>query len=168
MSFARHLRIIAPITIVMALTTVTTAGTADVTSDARAAINAAYEKMNAAASRKDLKSLLAFYSKDYIATDPSGGKQTLSDYRRTLEPIFQRARSIRATTTIQKLSVKSNRAVAVIKDRTRIVLGHPRNPRMVTGFVVDATREDVWVKGPKGWLQQRAKVLSTKQGEAGF
>jgi ketosteroid isomerase-like protein len=136
---------------------------ADATSDARAAIQSAYKKVNEAAARKDANAILAVYAPDYVSVGRKGEVHKLAEVKQNFQRIISAAQSIKGTTTIQKFSLKGKQAVATIKDHTEIVVVNPQNAQQTAKLVADTTSEDTWVKAGKGWLQKKSKEISSRQ-----
>lgn len=135
---------------------------ADATSDARKTIQAAYDKMNAAAAKKDVNGILAYYAPDYEHVNQRGQKTTLAAMRQQMPQLLQMMKSIKATTAIKKFVLQGSQATVAVASQGEMVGVDPQTKKAVK-IVIFSSDEDLWVKGAKGWMQKRSKTLSSKQ-----
>src|SRR5258708_29881 len=98
---------------------------AESSADARKAIQAAYDKSNAAAAKKDIAGTLAHHVPDFTTTDEKGKTHTLAEMKGQLTQIFQIAKEVHASTTIQSFSLKGNSATVKIEDHATIMMSNP-------------------------------------------
>jgi hypothetical protein len=137
---------------------------ADTAAQARSAIQATYNKMNAAAAKKDAAAIIAVHDPGYTSIDKSGQKQTLSSLKVLLSQIFQVAKSIKATTTIQSCTLKGSTASVATKEHAEIVAAiNPQDRTKTSTLVSDGTSQDTWVKTAKGWRLKMQKSTSMTQ-----
>ncbi len=135
---------------------------ADATSDARKAIQAQYDKENAAAARKDVRTMLSIMSPDFVAV--TGGQQvTAPQMQQSLTQMFKLASNISGVTYIDKVALHGKTAVVLVHDRSALTLTNPRNPNQKARLVVESRDQDTWVRTAKGWLETRSKELSRKR-----
>jgi ketosteroid isomerase-like protein len=136
---------------------------ADATSDARKAIQAAYDRSDAAAVRKDLAGVLASHAPDYTWTDKHGKKHALAELKAQMTQVFQLAKEIRGKTIVKSLSLKGNSATVIAEETGSMNLVNPQKRDQEIKVEVEAKSEDVWTKTPKGWKVKSSKEISSKQ-----
>jgi hypothetical protein len=136
---------------------------ADATSDARKAIQAAYDKSNAAAAKKDLAGVLASHASDFTYTDKSGKKQDLSAMKTQMGQVFQASKEISGKSVIQSISLKGGSATVTVDETGSMVLVNPQNPDQTVKLEVEAKSEDLWAKTGKGWRIKSSREISSKQ-----
>lgn len=130
----------------------------DEVSEARKAIQAAYDKAAAATSKRDIKGRYASHNPNFVYK-----------YGQTKEPLhmrierdevnFRNMKSVREKYLIKKFQLKGNVATVVCAIHMNVIFldrdtNKPRPPD-----VIDATQQDTWVKGDKGWLLTLTKAL---------
>jgi ketosteroid isomerase-like protein len=137
------------------------AARADSAADAKKAIQAQYNKCNAAAARKDSKGVTSVYTKDRVAVTSKGVTSSVSDETAQMEQIFQAATSVAVSTTITGISVKGNTAIVNVKEHGKIVLLNPKTMAN-SNMVEDAISIDTWVKTGGTWLEKKSVEKSVK------
>lgn len=136
---------------------------ADATADARKVIQANYNKADSAMARKDVNTVIAMYTPDAVSVSKEGKEASLADLKTSFGQLLPMAKSIKSTTTIEKLVLKGKEAFATIKEHAEILLSNPKKPSGSDKYVADATGEDTWVQTAKGWLIKKSKNLTMKQ-----
>ena len=135
---------------------------ADAVSDARKQIEAAYQRENAAAMRKDVNGILANLAPDYETTNMQGIKAGREQMKQMLPQLFAMARSVKAATKVKSVKLKGNEATAQVAEHAEMVMVNPKT-HQTAKLVIEEQSETVWAKGPKGWLKKRSRTLSSKQ-----
>ncbi len=135
---------------------------ADATADAKTAIQSAYAKQTAAINKKDVQGVVAVYSPDYLAIGTNGRKnRTLAETKQQLAMLFTKGQNIKATQTIQKITVKGNQATVLVKEHAEFSL--PDLQQKLHRLISNSNAEDIWVKsGKSNWLKKQSKTLSNK------
>lgn len=137
---------------------------ADSTSDAKAAIQAAYNDQNRGYLKLDDKAALSHTAPDFIGGD---GKQVLRKpmlivgIQRLFLSIRKRHGHFERTTSIDKIEVNGSQATVLTKVRIRgvaFVDGNTNKP-VVTDWG-GGTTKDTWLKTKDGWLQKSYTKLS--------
>lgn len=140
---------------------------ADAAADARKTIQAAYDKENAAAAKKDLEGAFASVAPDFMAGDQQGHQASLRDLKPQMQTVFQNSTTLKATTVITKFVFKGNQATVTTKNRTLMNLKAPKGGKP-SKATVDSVEEDLWVKNGSRWVRRVATFLSqtmTKNGK---
>lgn len=133
---------------------------ADTPSQARRTLQTAYNLMNTGLARKNLKAAFAYLDPEYA--DIVGDLQlSLDEVRDMTAQLFRAARSIKATTHIDKLGLSGNEATATAKTRATIKVSDPQSGEVAL-LVMTSVSRDFWVKGSKGWRLLRSRMLSRK------
>lgn len=135
---------------------------ADAVSDARKAIQAAYNKMGDGFARKDASGAMASFSPDFVGTSKDGQKVTAAQLRQMLPNVFASVRSLKAATTIQKFALKGGTATVTARGRTEMSLVNPQTQQIVK-VVGQEVSQDVWSKGAGGWRLKSSKTTSSSQ-----
>ena len=136
---------------------------ADATGEARKAIQAAYDKMNAALARKDVKGAFTVLTPDVEQITLDGRKFDAAQMRQQMTQALAAAKSVKSQTTVQKLTLKGgSTAQVLVRSRVAIVLTDPQTNKPIT-FVGEETSQDTWIKTARGWLGKRSKTLSKKE-----
>lgn len=143
------------------LTTALTA-LANPSGDARKTIEAAYVAENRAVEKKDVKSMFVNYSSDYTQTTKKGERLTLDGIKQAVPRILLAAQKIIDKTTIQKFSMKGNKAVATVLRHTDLSIMNPQTQKPLK-MIVDAVTVDTWVKSGKNWKLKLSQEKSEKQ-----
>ncbi len=147
------------VALLLAVVTFAPLAHADAASDARKAIQTAYDRENAAAARKDVNGMFANETSDFEDITKEGRKVNLTEMRAQLGRVMAGIQSIKATTTIQKFSLKGQQAIVVAKGHAEMTGVNPNNHSTVKA-IIENTSEDLWVKTKRGWLQKRSKTLT--------
>ncbi len=144
------------------LTVCTPSVRADATADARRAIQTAYDKMDAAAARKDAKAMLAYYASDFQFISAKGRKRDLKFQQETLPRVLAAAQSMRGKTTVRKLTLKGREAKALVHSRGVMTFIN-RNTQQISTLIVESVSKEIWSKTGQRWLKKRVRNLSEKQ-----
>ena len=139
----------------------------DATSEARKAIQAAYDKSDAATAKKDIDGAMAFQTSDYTYTTQKGRKLDNATVRTSTTQVLTLAREIHGKTVIRKIALKGSMATVTVDETGSIVVATPQRPDQVSKIVIEARSEDVWIKTPKGWREKSSRELSSKQSVNG-
>jgi ketosteroid isomerase-like protein len=134
---------------------------ADPTDDARKSIQAVYDRISAAVDKKDVSAATIHYTPDFDMVDRNGIRNNLAANRQQLQALFSMLKNIKATQTIQSLSLKGNQAMVTEHTHLEGIAIDPRSKKACK-FVGDNISLDTWVKGPKGWMQKRSKTLNER------
>jgi len=142
---------------------------ADATSDAKAAIQAAYNKETAAMIKKDFKGIMSVYASDYVQIDKSGKKISLAELKPQLQAMVAVVQNVKATQIVSKVTVNGNRATVLSKQHLEATVLIPEKKKQA--LIMNASVEVLWVKtGKSTWLKKQSKVLTENQtldGKAG-
>jgi hypothetical protein len=148
---------------------------ADATSGARKAIEAAYAKQSAAVAKGDVQAYASTFTRDFYGTDLSGKKkETLEQRKLLLRNVSKNSPSIQRNVTIRSFSVKGNTATVVafeVVDAMPLVTVLPDPRAKQTGAATqkrlklhaETTTRDIWIKSGSQWLRKRSATLSEKQ-----
>ncbi len=123
------------------------------------AIQSVYNKMNSAASHKDVDGFLAFYDSDYIGYNPDGNQINFDTQREQTEAFFTQATKVHATTTVQSVKQQGNGIVAIARTHLTLVVDDPSTGKPAT-INQDSTDRDNWVKDSGSWKLRQEKTLS--------
>ncbi len=153
----------APVALVLLawmLTLPTAAARADAAGEARKAIRAQYQRINAAIEKQDVDAIARLLTPDFRLT---GGGDTVNraEYKTMVKQGFQTVYDMKASTAIESFTLQGNQAIVVtrqIQSGKARVTNAPQN-RAVT--VVMKLR-DTWAKTPQGWLLRRSEGLSSQ------
>ena len=102
------------------------------------------------------------YSSDYTQTTKKGERLTLDGIKQAVPRILLAAQKIIDKTTIQKFSMKGNKAVAIVLRHTDLSIMNPQTQKPVK-MIVDAVTVDTWVKAGKNWKLKLSQGKSEKQ-----
>jgi ketosteroid isomerase-like protein len=131
---------------------------AEISSKLQPTIQTNYDRINAAFIRKDIKGATALFTPDYVSISPEGEKQTLSEFRKHYDNLFNRF-NIKLTsnrTTIKNIDLNSNSADVAIEQNTE---------GTIAGFnkiVINQTSRNLWIKTPQGWRLKESKILTNQ------
>lgn len=143
---------------------------ADATSDAKAAIQAAYNNETAAMIKKDVKGIVAVYASDYVEIEKDGKKSTLAELKQQMQQLFPSLRNVKATQSVSKVTLKGSQATVLSRQHLEATFINPQTKKNQS-LVATANLEDLWVKSGKStWLKKQSKVLTENQtldGKAG-
>ena len=134
----------------------------DATADARKQIQAAYDRENAAAARKDAAAVLANLTPDYKSVSAGGQTVTVHTLRQRLPVIFANAISIRGKSTITKLTLKGNQADVQVKEHGVLTLMN-RQARKQSKLEIHDVSQTLWVKTKSGWKKKQSRTITSKQ-----
>jgi ketosteroid isomerase-like protein len=123
--------------------------------DAKAAIQAQYNKRSAAALKKDVAASLAINAPDFVTLDLEGKKRTQAQLKPQLTQIFATIKSYSITTKITKCTLSGDKATVQTLDSVTIM-----GKNVLTA---EATSEDTWVKKGSQWLRTQNKLLTNKR-----
>ncbi len=120
-------------------------------STVRQELEQAYERLNSANARGDLKAVLAMKTSDFHAIFPDGKVGDFETMKQYSERFMKNnSRGLKVRITIQKLSVSEHRIVAVAE-----VLQEAVRPRELAGKMRElrttVVQRETWVKTPDGW-----------------
>jgi ketosteroid isomerase-like protein len=135
----------------------------DNSADAKKAIVAAYQKMDAAIAKKDAKTVLAYHMTDYYSTDAKGKKTTYAQLEQMAPMLFSMMRSAKQKTTVAKVTSKGDQAVARVSIHAEIVLPDPQDAQKTAKLVADETSDETWVKKGGEWKLSRSKRIKSRQ-----
>jgi ketosteroid isomerase-like protein len=116
-------------------------------------LEARYAQLAEANRRKDLESLLALRTKDFVAEMPGGLRNdynAMADYSRAMFQQVERIANL--SNTILKLSMNGDEATATVFQqfaRTQVKAGQLRNVDTM------AIQDETWVRTPEGWKNRR-------------
>ena len=133
-------------------------GHAEINAKIQPTIQTNYNQINAAFVRRDIKGATAFFTPDYVNTDPDGKKQTLAEFREHYNNLFTRF-NIKLTSnkaTIKNIDVNPIGIDVAIEQKTE---------GTVAGFnkiIINQTSRDSWLKTPQGWRLKESKILTSK------
>jgi ketosteroid isomerase-like protein len=133
-------------------------GHAEINAQIQPTIQTNYNQINAAFVRGDIKGATAFFTPDYVNTNPDGQKQTLTEFREHYNSLFTRF-NIKLTSnkaTIKNIDVNASGVDVAIEQKTE---------GTVAGFnkiIINQTSRDSWLKTPQGWRLKESKILTSK------
>jgi hypothetical protein len=133
----------------------------DTVSEARKAIQAAYDKEAKAASKLDVKGMYAAHSPSFVFL-VGGTKEPLHTRQERDEVNFRHIKSTKTKYVIRKMTVKAKVATVLCAVHINVIFFHPDTHKPMSPDVIDATQQDTWVKSEKGWLLTVTKPLTEK------
>ncbi len=130
--------------------------------DARRLIQSAYDRMDAAAARKDINGVVAYNAPGYVMVGAHVHSGTLEQVRTTTF-IFKTAGSLHGHSMVQSLSLSGDRATVVVKrlEEFTMIAVDPDSGRR-DHFAYDILSRETWLRGRSGWLRTTAERLSEK------
>lgn len=131
---------------------------ADSPGEARRSVQAAYNSMSRAVMKKNVKGATAYMDPEYVQINADDSQVTRDEIVDMLKEAFPIIKSVRASTRVQKISLKGNEATVLTKTVGRIIAVEPRTQQALGVDVSDVSRE-FWVKEGRGWILKRARVL---------
>ena len=132
---------------------------ADSVADSRRAIQSDYDKMNAAAERRDDVGTLAYRTPDAVVV-MGRSVTTVAQERVNIKQLFASAQSITAQSLVKSLSLNgAATATAMVREHMAMVMASPGSPQKVI-FVINDTSRDLWIKTTQGWRQKRSEDVS--------
>ena len=135
---------------------------ADSSMEVQKTIQAAYSAENRAVEKKDVKQMFINYSADFTQTTKKGERLTLSSIKQVVPRMLMSAQKISDKTTVQKFSMKGNRAFATVSRHTDISIANPQTKKPMSA-TVDAVSVDTWVKSGKTWKIKLSQEKSEQQ-----
>ena len=127
--------------------------------DARRELQAIYNKINAAAARKDVDGVYAYDADDCTFVDRRGRVHDASDGRQELEEVMEVIDSLKVTSTIQGFVGTDTEATVTVKDHAVARLANATSGRAVR-FTGDAVSRDYWAYTAQGWRRKHSRLLS--------
>lgn len=124
------------------------------TASVQKAIQAQYEKRNAAAKKKDVTGALSINAPDFVALDPTGTKRTLTQLRPLLAEAFANTSSYLVATQIKSVNLTGNKAIVNTNDNAKLTSKNNKVEEVIRAY------EDIWVKQGNQWLRQQSRTLS--------
>lgn len=124
------------------------------TASVQKAIQAQYEKRNAAAKKKDVTGALSINTPDFVALDPTGTKRTLTQLRPLLSEAFANTSSYLVATQIKSVNLTGNKAIVNTNDNAKLTSKNNKVQEVTRAY------EDIWVKQGNQWLRQQSRTLS--------
>ena len=134
----------------------------DAAADARKWIQAAYERENVAAMRKDARGALANTAFDYTAVDSHGARYDYRTLRERLPKLLAGFQTLKASTRIEKLTLRGNQAAVLVNERLEGMIEHPRKKRLAQ-LVIRSRSEDVWSRFGMVWRKKKSRILSESE-----
>jgi ketosteroid isomerase-like protein len=131
---------------------------ADPIADARKAIQTAYDRMSAAVVNRDINGILAYYTTDYESIQRNGTQDGPAESRHQIQIMFNMMKSIKVSQAVQNVTLKGNTAQVLEKTHLEGITSDAQTKKPHK-FIGDYVSDDIWVKGPKGWLMKRSKSL---------
>ena len=131
---------------------------ADQVSDAQKAVQAVYDKRNAAATARDPKGVLVDCTPDFVYITKEGQKGNLGVLKKRLIPLMSMAQNLKVTTARQTFTLKGREATSTVKTHLECTFVG-LDPQKPSKLILDDTSEDVWIKTSKGWMQRRKKSI---------
>lgn len=131
------------------------------TTQARKAVQASYDRMAAAASRRDVNGWLAGKTDDFVSVGLDGSEVGLASRRALLTLLLTTVHSLKTDTRVTGVDLMApDRALAKIHEHTEMTF--TRLDKKKSKAVFDTVAEATWVKTPAGWRESRCRSLSEK------
>ena len=129
--------------------------------DDRAAIQAAYDGLNAAFSRHDLPRFMSYFTEDYIDIDEKGSHLNKEQTRRGYQQQLGQMKTIQSRYIIQNLAPAPTGGTLVEMKMHASGLGEKRIlfAKLHGTFTDDLWVRDLWVQTPQGWRLRRRQTL---------
>jgi hypothetical protein len=132
-------------------------------SQAKKELQGLYDKVDAAAVRKDASGMAKFfdaYAQPGFTAVREGKKLTLAEVKKSIQESLPLMRDIQAHSTLLKVELRGKgEAVCTVKAFTSALVDNPQT-RKADRFIENSTSQDVWVKTPQGWRVKSMKTLS--------
>lgn len=127
----------------------------------RAAIQAAYDGLNAAFSRHDLPRFMSYFTDDYVDTDEKGARLNKEQTRRGYRDQLGQMKTIQSRYALQTLTPAPAGGLLVEMRMHASGLGEKRIlfAKLRGAFTDDLWVRDLWVPTPQGWRLQRRQTL---------
>jgi ketosteroid isomerase-like protein len=123
--------------------------------DARAGVEAAYERLGEAIRRNDLPAILALQAPDFTSLNPNGERfdyAAMEAYSRRLTSAVDSVTHIR--NRIRELTLRGDTAVADVCQEFSRIQRIDGTPRRVD---TSALQTESWLRGPEGWRRSRVE-----------
>ena len=130
---------------------------------ARRELQAIYNKIDAAAMRKDVDGVYDFDGDDYTVIDTKGHAHEPSEWRQDFEQALEFVDSVKAVSVIQSFEGTDTEATVTVKEHIVARVGNTTTHRTAKVTTDDVAREH-WVKTADGWRRTRTRILSGKRG----
>jgi len=131
--------------------------------EARAEIQAIYDKQNTGIKRKNIAGVVYGCAPDFVEAHqepPMKGQMfTLTQLRPMIAQLFTQTRSARRTTAIQTFAFTPSQVTVTARQHLVMSRLNPRTAK--TGQLVqDGISRDIWVRQSGAWMEQRSTILS--------
>jgi hypothetical protein len=137
-------------------------GKTDAVSDARKAIQSAYDKIAAATVKRDIQGMYASHSPDYVTIREDGEKLTLKVEKEQNEVALRYVKSAKIKFVIKTFRLKGKVATVTCAAHSETVFIHPETHKVMSPSIDDGVEQDTWVKTDKGWLLTVSRPLPQK------
>ena len=128
--------------------------------DARTAIGAVYDQINADFERRDVTGLMTFIAPDYTAVDPKGATSSRDQARRQYESQRDQIKTLHSRWVLESLTPLVDGALVEMRMHTdgtgtkKILFA-----RLTGTFTNDLWVRDLWVDTPQGWRLKHRQTL---------
>jgi hypothetical protein len=154
-------RVAAAVLTLIMLASLCSARAGDTPASARKAIQAGYDRMAAAAGRRDVDGWLALKTPDFVSVSLDGTENGLEGRRTMMRLVFATVERVKARTVIVGFKLLSpSRARAVVHDHTEMTFARP--DKKVSTMIIDTDAESTWIKTPAGWRESRSRSLEER------
>jgi ketosteroid isomerase-like protein len=139
---------------------------ADTVSEATKAIQAQYDRQDAAASRKDAQGVLDTFTKDRVYRDKDGNKITVEEQRQHMTEDLYVMKSCSVASRIVSISIKGVAAAVRVKHHivaSAEIPGRNADDNLIGDMVYD----DVWINTGGVWLQKHSVEKSSNTRSPG-
>jgi ketosteroid isomerase-like protein len=134
---------------------------ADAASDARKAIQANYNKLNAALAQRNLGVYRRFYTKDAWTSDPEGERLLKKKESMLLSVLMLSKYSVKITTQITKFALQKDKAIVTVRENMTLA-----GQREQDGEKVDMkgiwVKQHTWLRSGGGWKIGAVKRISAQ------
>jgi ketosteroid isomerase-like protein len=128
------------------------------TTEARKAIQAAYNRRNAAMAKKDLKTVWSSMAKNYVSISKDGTRLSGAQLRAMMTPFLMGVKSAKGTSTIRRITLQGNAATVEVAENGTVVGVHPQSKQEVVTRTKSRSL-DKWVKVNGRWFIVQNKIL---------
>ena len=137
------------------------AARADTPLDAKKAIQAAYNRNNAAKLHRDVGAILATYAPGYTSVNQNGLETTRSDEeeRQHWAELLTPPGKVKKMTRVVDLKLQDGGAVVTVTAHEEMSYVS-RKTRTVQHLTFDEKDRDFWVQSQNHWLWKRSRTLS--------
>jgi hypothetical protein len=127
----------------------------------QAAIQAAYDGLNAAFSRHDLPRFMAYFTDDYLDIDEKGAHLNKEQTRRGYRDQLGQMKTIQSRYILQSLLATPTGGMLAEMKMHASGVGEKRIlfAKLRGAFTDDLWVRDLWVQTPQGWRLQRRQTL---------